>query len=252
MLNLKTINRRGAASLSRVLKLLEVHDSRGIPWGKYKVKLLERDNDFIALPNVFSVLRRRMASCLRRRARTSRHPGVEAANVAFGIHESGRIAEQVVETASGFHVLKLIGRDPAYEPRFEKLREPLRKRIATQSRVAATEKLTQEIWKSAAVRIDKAALNQLQAKPKVTAAAAPLSCALRNERARAARCPTRSADRSARAASGQHHRHGPEDEAQVLEQRPMIDVPHVQVHPLIEGDLIPAAHLPNARQAGPH
>src|SRR6202040_1280980 len=42
---------------------------------------------------------------------------------------------------------------------------------------------------------------------------------------------------------------GPKDEGQVLKQAPVIDVPHVEQHPLFEGDLIAPADLPNAREA---
>jgi parvulin-like peptidyl-prolyl isomerase len=99
--------------------------------------------------------------------------GPEAAEVAFAIQGPGSIAERVVETAGGFHVIKLLGREPAYQPRFEELREALRARISSQSRVAAVEKLTDEIWKAADVRIDEEALKQLQTKGKLTAALPP-------------------------------------------------------------------------------
>src|SRR5258707_11066652 len=41
----------------------------------------------------------------------------------------------------------------------------------------------------------------------------------------------------ARAASGDHHRHRAEDEIEIARQAPVIDVLHVEVHPLLEGDL---------------
>jgi parvulin-like peptidyl-prolyl isomerase len=96
--------------------------------------------------------------------------GPEAAEVAFGMQEAG-LADRVVETASGFHVLKFLGREPAYEPNFEDLRETLRARIGVQSRVTAVEKFTNDIWRNAAVQIDAEALKQLDTKGKVSAAA---------------------------------------------------------------------------------
>jgi hypothetical protein len=49
----RTINLHGAASISRVVGVFEVQDLRGVPWTKYKIKILERGvEDFIAIPNV--------------------------------------------------------------------------------------------------------------------------------------------------------------------------------------------------------
>jgi hypothetical protein len=49
----RAINLYGAASISRVVGVFEVSDLRGVPWTRYKIKVLERGaGDFIALPNV--------------------------------------------------------------------------------------------------------------------------------------------------------------------------------------------------------
>lgn len=49
----RTIDLRGAASISRVVGLFEVCDMRGVPWTKYKIKVLEQGSrDFLAVPNV--------------------------------------------------------------------------------------------------------------------------------------------------------------------------------------------------------
>lgn len=49
----RAINLNGAASISRVVGVFEVTDLRGIPWTRYKIKVLERGpDDFIAVPNV--------------------------------------------------------------------------------------------------------------------------------------------------------------------------------------------------------
>ncbi|MFP2898513.1 hypothetical protein [Corallococcus sp. 4LFB] len=45
------INLRGAASLSRVANIYEVQDLR-VPSTRYKIKVLERDGDFLAVPNL--------------------------------------------------------------------------------------------------------------------------------------------------------------------------------------------------------
>jgi hypothetical protein len=47
-------------------------------------------------------------------------------------------------------------------------------------------------------------------------------------------------------------RDGLEQEAQILAEAPVVDVPEVQVHPVLEGDLVPAAHLPDAGEARHH
>lgn len=96
--------------------------------------------------------------------------GPEAADAAFKMKEAGQIADRVVETEGGFHVLKLLGRDPAYEARFEDVRDSLRARLGAQSRAGAAEKLTAEIWKNADLQIDQEALKQLQTSGKATAA----------------------------------------------------------------------------------
>src|SRR5258708_40184846 len=55
--------------------------------------------------------------------------------------------------------------------------------------------------------------------------------------------------RSARAASGEDDGNGLENELEVLRQAPVVDVLHVEVHPLLEGDLVTTTHLPEAGQA---
>jgi peptidyl-prolyl cis-trans isomerase C len=96
--------------------------------------------------------------------------GPEAADAAFAMKEAGQVADRVVETEGGFHVLKLLGRDPAYEARLEDVREPLRARLTAQSRAGTAEKLTADIWKRADLQIDQEALKQLQTSGKATAA----------------------------------------------------------------------------------
>ena len=49
----RAIDLHGAAGISRVVGVFEVQDLRGIPWTKYKIKVLERGiQDFIAIPNI--------------------------------------------------------------------------------------------------------------------------------------------------------------------------------------------------------
>src|SRR5262249_9509650 len=52
------------------------------------------------------------------------------------------------------------------------------------------------------------------------------------------------------ASAGHYRRNGPKDQVEIADQAPVIDVLKVHVHPLFERDLIAAARLPNASQAG--
>src|SRR5262245_40209845 len=55
-----------------------------------------------------------------------------------------------------------------------------------------------------------------------------------------------------RSASEQHHGNGAEEDLEVEPQRPLIDVGEVELHPGLEVDLVAAADLPDAGDAGPH
>lgn len=49
----RAIDLHGAASISRVVNVFEVCDMRGVPWTKYKIKVLEeRSGSFLAVANV--------------------------------------------------------------------------------------------------------------------------------------------------------------------------------------------------------
>jgi len=49
----KAIDLHGAASISRVVNVFEIRDMRGIPWTKYKIKVLEEGSGgFLAVANV--------------------------------------------------------------------------------------------------------------------------------------------------------------------------------------------------------
>ncbi|WP_309892945.1 hypothetical protein [Archangium sp.] len=49
----KAIDLHGAASIARVVNVFEIRDMRGIPWTKYKIKVLEEGSGrFLAVANV--------------------------------------------------------------------------------------------------------------------------------------------------------------------------------------------------------
>src|SRR6266498_796181 len=54
------------------------------------------------------------------------------------------------------------------------------------------------------------------------------------------------------AASAQHRRNRPQQYLEIQPRRPVVDVLQVELHPAVEVDLVAAAHLPEAREAGLH
>src|SRR6185295_8417057 len=57
--------------------------------------------------------------------------------------------------------------------------------------------------------------------------------------------------RSVRAAA-QHLGNGPQKNLPIERQRPVVNVLHVELHPCLKIDVVPAAHCPQARQARAH
>ena len=48
----KHVDLHGAGGLARVSGVYEIHDTVRFPWGRYKIKVLKRERDFIAYSNV--------------------------------------------------------------------------------------------------------------------------------------------------------------------------------------------------------
>lgn len=88
--------------------------------------------------------------------------GPEIATVAFGMAAPG-VHDAVLETAAGYHVLKLLGREASYDPRFEDLRDGLRARLQSERRSERRKALLDRAWSDADVKIDEAALARLVA-----------------------------------------------------------------------------------------
>jgi parvulin-like peptidyl-prolyl isomerase len=86
--------------------------------------------------------------------------GPEIAAVAFSHSEPG-LHDAVVETAAGLHVVKVLGREAAYEPRLEDVRDTVRARLARERREARRSALVEAAWKEADVRIDEVALRKV-------------------------------------------------------------------------------------------
>jgi len=88
--------------------------------------------------------------------------GEPFAGAAFALRQQGELHDGVVETAGGFHVLKLVGKEGAYEPRFDEVKEQIRQRIVGDARTDALEKYLDDLWKRADVRIDEKALQAVK------------------------------------------------------------------------------------------
>ncbi len=88
--------------------------------------------------------------------------GSELAAAAFSMASPG-VHEAVVESASGYHVLKVLAREPGHEPAFDAVREALRERLASERRAARRKAAMEEAWSRAEVRIDDGAVRQLVA-----------------------------------------------------------------------------------------
>ena len=100
--------------------------------------------------------------------------GPEVAAAAFAMPKPG-IHEAVIESASGCHVLKVIARVPAYEPRFEEVRDRLRERLLNERRAERRKAVVDEAWKQADVRIDDDALQKLVSELRAEPSATPPS-----------------------------------------------------------------------------
>lgn len=88
--------------------------------------------------------------------------GEPLANAAFSLPAPNAIHDGVVETRTGFHVVKLLAREAAYEPRFEDVKDAIRRRLVEQARTAALQKHLDALWKRSDVRIDEKALQALK------------------------------------------------------------------------------------------
>jgi parvulin-like peptidyl-prolyl isomerase len=85
----------------------------------------------------------------------------EVATAAFATLEAGSVLETVIEATSGLYVVKLLGREPAQDPKFEELRDTLRTRLASERRAEHRKAFIDGIWKQANVRVDEAALERV-------------------------------------------------------------------------------------------
>lgn len=89
--------------------------------------------------------------------------GPTLAAQAFAMpRKAGTLLEGIVEGERGLFIVKLLGADPAYDPKLEDVRDAIRTQLVTEGRTKGLEAFLSEIWKKADVRIDEAALAQLK------------------------------------------------------------------------------------------
>lgn len=88
--------------------------------------------------------------------------GEPLANAAFVLKQAGALHDGIVETHTGYHVVKLVGREAAYEPRFEDVKESIRQRLVGDARAETVKKYLDDLWKRSDVRIDEKALQAVK------------------------------------------------------------------------------------------
>ena len=88
--------------------------------------------------------------------------GAGLAQAAFEMKNANEIRSTLVESGDAFYVVKLLGREPAYEPRFEVVRDSLRGRLSSERRNADRKRFLDETWKRADVKVDEEAVKSLR------------------------------------------------------------------------------------------
>jgi parvulin-like peptidyl-prolyl isomerase len=91
----------------------------------------------------------------------ARRLGSEVADAAFAVPTSGQLAPKVIESARGFHLVKLLGREEGYAPAFEELKEAIRARLAADRRKVAYDAFLKRLWSEAGVKLDEKAIEAL-------------------------------------------------------------------------------------------
>jgi parvulin-like peptidyl-prolyl isomerase len=87
--------------------------------------------------------------------------GADLARAAFELKSAGELRTTPVESADAIYLVKLVGREAAYEPRFEAVRDTLKARWTNERRNAERKAFLDRLWKQAEVRIDDDAVRAL-------------------------------------------------------------------------------------------
>lgn len=86
----------------------------------------------------------------------------EVIEAAFRIEEIGGIYPELVQSAAGFHIIKLTGRREALSRSLEEVRRPLQHRLWREKREKAVESLVQQLRAQAHIEVDEEVLAQIQ------------------------------------------------------------------------------------------
>lgn len=92
------------------------------------------------------------------RAELEARVGKEVADVAFSMRELNTIHDGIIETARGYHVIKLLGRESALDMKFADVREAIRTRLLYERRAQNYNKFIEELQQKAGLKIDENAL----------------------------------------------------------------------------------------------
>ncbi|GAC1339452.1 MAG: peptidylprolyl isomerase [Myxococcales bacterium] len=88
--------------------------------------------------------------------------GPELAEAVFALGKPGALHDRVVGSDKGFFVVKLLSRAPAYEPKFEDVRDSIQAKLANERRETDLKRFMDQLWSEAHVQIDAEALSQLK------------------------------------------------------------------------------------------
>jgi parvulin-like peptidyl-prolyl isomerase len=105
------------------------------------------------------------------RAELEARLGREVADAAFDLRGTEVLADHVIETPGGFHLIKLRGRVEATNAELASLRGVLRGRVAAELRAADEKALFDALEKKARVQLDEAALAAVPATGKAVSSA---------------------------------------------------------------------------------
>ncbi len=87
--------------------------------------------------------------------------GPEVAHAAFAMARPSELHDGVIATAAGFHVFRLLEREPAKAPTFEAMREVLRSKLRAEKEQALYETLLAQVRGEIPVEVDTAVLQSL-------------------------------------------------------------------------------------------
>jgi len=95
------------------------------------------------------------------RADLEKRVSPEVAEAAFATQGANVLLDRVVEEPRGFHLVKLLSREAAFEPSLATLKDTFRARLLAERRDQARKKLLEDVERSANVSVDAQALQRM-------------------------------------------------------------------------------------------